>query len=168
MAAGSTYTPIATYTAPSNQADYTFTSIPSTYTDLVLVVAGQVSSNVSLALRINGDTATNYSTTELYGDGTNKGSTRATSDSQITVASIVAQINTGNQWVSTLHFMNYANTTTNKTVLMRTSAPATIVNAAVGLYRSTSAISSIKFMGYANTSGFTTGTTFTLYGITAA
>jgi hypothetical protein len=123
-----TYEPIATYTLPSNQANYTFTSIPATYTDLVLVAAGQVSSAVSIACQVNGDTANNYSVTELYGDGSSAGSTRNSSNAQVTIASIVAQINSGNQWISTLHFMNYANTTTNKTILANTSAPATIVN----------------------------------------
>ena len=35
MAAGSTYTPIATTTLGSNVASYTFSSIAGTYTDLV-------------------------------------------------------------------------------------------------------------------------------------
>jgi len=168
MPAGSTYSTIATTTLGSNQANYTFTSIPSTYTDLILVVAGQVSSNVSLAFQVNGDTGTNYSCTEIFGDGSTASSFRSSNNAQVTVASIGAQINSGSQWVSTLHFQNYSNTTTNKTILGRTSAAATGVNAIVGLYRSTSAISSIKFMGFNNASGFTTGTTFTLYGIAAA
>jgi hypothetical protein len=168
MAAGSTYTPIATTTLGSNTASYTFSSIPSIYTDLILVVAGQVSSNVSIACQVNGDTATNYSVTEIFGDGGTASSFRNSNNAQITVASIGAQINSGSQWVSTLHFQNYSNTTIYKTILGRTSAAATGVNAIVGLWRSTSAITSIKFMGYAGSSGFTTGTTFTLYGIAAA
>jgi len=168
MAAGSTYEPIATNTLGSNTASYTFSSIPSTYTDLILVVTGQVSSNVSLAIQVNGDTGTNYSVTELFGDATTPSSFRNSSNAQITVASIGAQINSGSQWVSTLHFQNYANATTYKIFLGRTSASATGVNAIAGLWRSTSAINSIKFMGYAGSSGFTTGTTFTLYGIAAA
>jgi hypothetical protein len=168
MPAGSTYSTIATTTLGSNQANYTFSSIPSTYTDLILVVAGQVSSNVSLAIQVNGDTGTNYSCTEIFGDGGTASSFRNSNNAQVTVASIGAQINSGSQWVSTLHFQNYSNTTTNKTILGRTSAAATGVNAIVGLYRSTSAINSIKFMGYAGASGFTTGTTFTLYGIASA
>jgi len=168
MPAGSTYEPIFTYTLPSNQANYTFSSIPSTYTDLILVVNGQVSSNVSLAIQINGDTGNSYSVTEMFGDGTTPSSFRQSNNAQITVASIGAQINSGSQWVSTLHFQNYSNSTTNKTILGRTSAAATGVNAIVALWRSNSAINSIKFMGYNNSSGFTTGTTLTLYGIAAA
>lgn len=171
MPAGSTYTPIATTTLGSNQASYTFTSISGSYTDLILVVSGQVSSNVSIACQVgNGsiDTGTNYSATEIFGDGTTASSFRNSNNAQITVASIGAQINSGSQWVSTLHFQNYSNSTTYKTILGRTSAPATGVNAIAGLWRSTSAINQIKILGYAGSSGFTTGTTFTLYGLAAA
>jgi hypothetical protein len=168
MAAGSTYEPIATNTLGSNTASYTFTSIPSTYTDLILVVNGQVSSNVTVACQVNGDTATNYSTTELFGDATAVSCFTNSNNAQIGIMGIGAQINSGSQWVSTLHFQNYSNSTTYKSVLGRTSATATGVNAIVGLWRSTSAITSIKILGYANASGFTTGTTFTLYGIAAA
>jgi hypothetical protein len=168
MAAGGTYEPIATNTLGSNTASHTFTSIPSTYTDLILVVAGQVSSNVSIACQVNGDTGTNYSTLEMFGDASTASSFNNSSNAQITVASIGAQIGSGSQWVSTLHFQNYANTTTYKNILGRTSATSTGVNAIVGLWNSTSAITSIKILGYANASGFTTGTIFTLYGIAAA
>jgi len=164
----STYTPIYAQTLSSNAANVTFSNIPTTYTDLVLVVSGQVSSAVSLACQINGNTSTNYSATELYGDGTNAGSARNSAENQITVSSIVAQIASGSQWVSTLHFQNYSNATTYKTVLARTSAPGTITTETIGLWRSLSPVTSIKFMGYANSSGFTSGTSFTLYGIKAA
>jgi hypothetical protein len=168
VAAGSTYEPIATTTLGSNAASYTFSSIAGTYTDLILVVNGQVSSNVTVACQVNGDTATNYSTTEIFSDGGTASSFRSSTNAQIAVMGIGAQVNSGSQWVSTLHFQNYSNSTTYKTVLGRTSATATGVNAIVGLWRSTSAITSIKILGYANASGFTTGTTFTLYGIAAA
>lgn len=168
MAAGSTYTPIATTTLGSNTASYTFSSISGSYTDLILIMSGQVSSNVTVACQVNGDTATNYSTTEIFGDGGTASSFRSSTNAHIAVMGIGAQVNSNNQWLSTLHFQNYSNNTTYKTVLGRTSASATGVNAIVSLWRSTSAITSIKILGYAGASGFTTGTTFTLYGIAAA
>jgi len=154
----------------SNAASVEFTSIPSTYTDLVIVINGQVSSAVSIACQVgNGsiDTGTNYSCTELFGDGTTVSAFRNSTNAQITVASIGAQISSGSQWVSTLNFQNYSNTTTYKPVLGRTSATPTGVNGIVALWRSTSAITSIKLLGYAGASGFTVGTTFSLYGIKA-
>jgi len=151
----------------SAAASVEFTSIPSTYTDLVVVINGQVSSNVTVSCQINGDTGTNYSTTELYADGSYINSFRSSTNAQIAVMGIGAQVNSGTQWVSTLNFQNYSNTTTYKTVLGKTAAPATGVNTIVGLWRSTSAINSIKLLGYAGASSFTVGTTFSLYGIKA-
>ena len=160
-----TYIPLQSVQLTANTANVVFSGIPQDYTDLILVFRGQVTSAVSLALQVNGDTATNYSITELAGDGS-----VATSSGNANVASMVissngAQIGTGTPWVSTLHFQDYKNTAKFKTVFMRTSAPGTITTANVGLWRSTAAINSIKIMGYADASGFTAGTTFDLYGI---
>lgn len=165
--ATNTYVALDLKTATSAVSSITFTSIPSTYTDLVVVVSGQVSSNVTVACQVNGDTSTNYSTTEMFGDVTAASSFRSSTNAQIAVMGIGAQVVSGSEWVSTLNFQNYANTTTYKTILGRTSAAGTGVNAIVGLWRSTSAISSITILGYAGASGFTTGTTFALYGIQA-
>jgi hypothetical protein len=63
--------------------------------------------------------------------------------------------------------MNYANTTTFKTVLSKATSPSTFVRRYVGLWRKTpEAINRI----YVFTDGdnFNIGTTFTLYGIKAA
>jgi hypothetical protein len=63
--------------------------------------------------------------------------------------------------------MNYANTTTYKTVLTRANAAASGVDASVGLWGSTAAITSITFdLPLVRT--ISTGSTFTLYGIKAA
>jgi hypothetical protein len=61
--------------------------------------------------------------------------------------------------------MNYANTSTYKTVLTR-SNKYDRVGAIVGLWRSTAAINSITLTAYSNT--YAIGSTFTLYGIAAA
>jgi hypothetical protein len=63
--------------------------------------------------------------------------------------------------------MNYSNTTTYKTVLLRSNNASAITVATVGLWRSTSAINTIKI--YADGAAvFSVGSTFTLYGIKAA
>ena len=57
MAAGSTYTPIATTTLGS-AGTITFSSIPSTYTDLVIVLNGngsRVAGTDDTGLRLNSD-----------------------------------------------------------------------------------------------------------------
>jgi len=158
MAAGSTYTPIATTTISSG-ANYTFTSIPSTYTDLVLV-CNMIDTAVNvLAFQLNSDTGSNYSSTRVYGTGSAAASSRDSSFTYIDLGTTSTSYGT-----SIINFENYANTTTYKTVLGRVSDPGNRVTAGVGLWRSTAAINSIKVYGGSNW----TGSKLTLYGIQAA
>jgi len=67
----STYEPIATTTLAAAAASYTFSSIPATYTDLVLISSCQVTNNNdAVRMQLNSDTAANYSNTQLAGNGT--------------------------------------------------------------------------------------------------
>ena len=167
MAAGSTYTPIASQTLGSAAASITFSSIPSTYTDLVLIYGGAGTAAGQIDLRVgNGsvDAGNNYSTTILYGDGTSAGSLRYSNAAQANIGYTDAS-----QTNNITHLMNYANTTTYKTILSRGSQPATSANARVSLWRSTSAINIITIYAGAGSGGtFIAGSTFTLYGIAAA
>ena len=62
------------------------------------------------------------------------------------------------------HFMNYANTTTYKTVLSRYNIASLGVEAGVSLWHNTSAITSLEV--WCNSPYYwVAGTTFTLYGI---
>jgi hypothetical protein len=157
-----TYEPIFTYTLPSAQTSYTFTSIPSTYTDLLIITAGSASSLSGVNLQFNSDTGSNYSRTVLYGTGSVAGSVRSSG---------VVQIGSGTfgttQSVSRINVMNYSNTTTYKTALCRSDSASDELTAIIGLWRSTSAITAIKVFTDASVN-FTTGSTFTLYGIKAA
>jgi hypothetical protein len=163
MAAGATYEPIATTTLGSAQSSITFTSIPGTYTDLVLVVAGTANGSGAY-LRFNSDTGTNYSFTRLNGNNANViGSYRAINQVNMEVGGIFLY-----QSNAILSIMNYANTTTYKTVVGRSNAlqsGAANYGASVGLWRSTSAITSVTYMADIN---MDIGCTFTLYGIAAA
>lgn len=159
----STYTPIATYTVPSAQVSYTFSSIPSTYTDLVVVVASSNSTNTDTYAQFNGDTGTNYSSTYLRGDGSNAYSGRRSNINRI----LIEENGTGTgQMVTRLMVQNYANSTTYKTMLTRADAASNGTSAVVGLWRNTAAITSILIGSDSGT--FNTGSTFTLYGIKAA
>ena len=169
MAAGSTYQAIATTTFTGSALSYSFSSIPSTYTDLVLVISAQVGSAASNAqMTFNGDSATNYSTTFLDGDGTSVTSSRSSSVAFATVGYIPA---TGNYDMALIHIQNYSNSTTYKTCLVRISAPTRgLSSALVNLWRSTAAITSLTLQAYGGGAyrTFAAGTTFTLYGIKAA
>ena len=172
MAAGPTYTPIATTTLGSNTTTVTLSSIPSIYTDLrVVIVPASSSGTNGIRMRINGDTGTNYSATYLSGTGSAANSGRTTSSANMSLSNYVGITTTLGEVIYTLDFMNYSNTTTYKTTLIRTNQAANGVEGNVGLWRSTSAINSLSFnintFG-SSTGDFITGSTFTLYGIAAA
>jgi hypothetical protein len=164
MAAGSTYTPIATQTLGSNTTTVTFSSIAGTYTDLILIVQGKDATTTdAFTIQLNGDTATNYSMTAMQGNGSSASSFRDSSQNFIQNMLVMDTTAVAN---GTFHFMNYANTTTYKTILCRGDLVDFATRTSVGLWRSTSAITSIAVkMG---SSQFATGSTFTLYGIAAA
>jgi len=167
MAAGNTYTQIASTTLGSASASVTFSSIAGTYTDLVLVTSINEPSTGTVFIQVgNGsvDTAANYSRTFIYGDGSSAVSSRSSNLNQL--YGIAAQT-TSNFAVGITQFMNYSNTTTNKTILFRSNNASAVTVASVGLWRSTSAINTIKI--YADGAAvFTAGSTFNLYSITAA
>ena len=156
----STYTPIATQTLGSATASVTFSSISGTYTDLLIVFNGTSTAGNSIYTRYNSDTANNYSFTYLYGNGTTASSGRTATTGNVYVCDVATS-----QTMATINVMNYSNTTTYKTSLNRGGPASTSTDASVGLWRNTSAITSVEV--YTN-STFTTGSTFTLYGIKAA
>jgi hypothetical protein len=159
--ATSTYTPIATTTLVSAASSYTFNSIPQTYTDLVIVINGFTSYSASAdayQLSFN-DGSTGLSITRLYGNGSS-----ASSDRYSTPYA---------GWISTargadvINIMNYANTTTYKTAITKSSSQGSypIAGATALLWQSTNAITSVTI---SDTSGnWQIGTTFSLYGIKA-
>jgi len=164
----STYEPIATNTLGATAATVTFSSIPATYTDLVLVTNATSTSGGSQSISIkvgNGsvDTGANYSATFLYGDGTSALSGRLSSANYLYTGRVTnTNISTG-----ITHFQNYSNTTTFKTVLSGGRNAAAITINLVNLWRSTSAIN-IMELGIDGGFSFASGSTFTLYGIKAA
>jgi hypothetical protein len=162
MAAGSTYTPIATYSASGSVATYTFSSIPSTYTDIIFVVKGSLAGADAAYLRFNGDTTSNYTRIYVYGSGTGTGSGSIASETGIAFSMGTDQGNT------ILHIFNYANTTTKKSVVLRNDYLSNAAVKTVGMWQtSNTAISSIS-LTTASGNNFTSGTMLTLYGIAAA
>ena len=167
MAASSTYTPIATTTLGSAAASYTFSSIPSTYTDIVLVASATPSTSAYLGyIVLNGDSGSNYSETLLYGTGSVAGSNRESNRTKGYVGNWTTANATSSPTVYQIHFQNYSNTTTYKTFISRSADAGTETNAVVNLWRSTAAINSIGFS--VNSGNIAAGSTFTLYGIQSA
>jgi len=168
MAAGATYTPIATQTLSSNQNTVTFSSISGIYTDLVLIATRKYS-NVGTGaentfIRFNSDSGANYNTTYLI-NGPGAG--------LINNANSLYTSAGGNEVVQRFsvdvwNFMNYSNTTTYKTSMLRMHVGTTnMLQEWIGIWNNTSAINRIDIIG-SGSATFAIGSTFTLYGIAAA
>lgn len=165
-----TYDKINSNTLSTSATDVTFSSIPGTYTDLVIVMSVFTSSDgESPQFQFNSDTATNYSTTFVEGNGSSAASYRFSSRGNLETSYNIGGNSTSPSPIIT-HINNYSNSTTHKTVLTRWNSASggtyPGVNATVGLWRSTAAITSIKI--YPGAGNFNSGSTFTLYGIKAA
>jgi hypothetical protein len=174
-----TYEPISTTTVSGTSTySVTFSSIPSTYTDLVVVANSYWSNQDAVGLTFNGDTGANYSVTQLVStSGDSITSDRQTAKNNIFVGRFGTNVADGTNTANPLTYgtvlinvLNYANTTTNKTALSKISnysRPPYSTGITVGLWRSTAAITSLTI----TTDGVSyimAGSTFTLYGIKAA
>lgn len=171
MPAQSTYTPIATATSTTN-INFTFTSIPQGYTDLVIAghVRGVNGGSVEyLLIKVNALTAT-QSFTQLGSDGASASSTR--NSPSITGGWGYGGLMPGGTATSgiygsvNINILNYSNTSTLKTVLSRMAADASgsgVTQYVANLANTTSAVTSVQVQGSNGTVG-----TLTLYGILAA
>jgi hypothetical protein len=175
MPAGATYEKIASVTLTIAGANITFESIPSTFTDLRLVIVGkcEVSATNSMAVRVNGDQALNYYMGNYYGNGTTvSASSRSGTDKFVylnystnlpTAASTFA--------LGIVDFYSYAGSQY-KTFLAQVSADYNSSGSEVvrtsALWKSTSAITSVTICGDGVNKAYSVGSVFSLYGIAKA
>jgi hypothetical protein len=169
MSANNVYCAMVPIASGSVESFSGFTNIPTTYQDLYVV--GSVLSDAtrtatSLWLRLNNDSATNYSVTQIDGDGSNASSSRAANN---TIIGLNFNLTSGIPGIFEMWILNYANTSTFKTVLIRSANDKNgsgTTSLMVGLYRTTSAINAINLL-YPGGNSQTANTTATLYGIRA-
>lgn len=176
-----TYEPLVSASLSSAGTSITVSSIPTTgYTDLVVVInhLAYYASGTYLTggLQVgNGsiDTATNYSNTYLYGDGTTAGSSYTNTNAYVRYIDIPATpTDNGSRGSVIINIMNYANTSYKKTMLIRSnsvqsSTGTNMLRTFSATWQGTSAINTIKFTNIDGTN-FYAGTTIAVYGIKAA
>ena len=153
----STYVALATASVTAD-ASVTFSSIPATYRDLVLVYGGAASAVGNLSIRLNGDTGSNYFHVRMYAVSGGYGS-----DSYTGARAENGGTTTG-QGVTTINIMDYSATDKHKTILSRLSWAGTGLFAHANRWADTSAVTSIEV--YNGDTGTLTGT-ISLYGIEA-
>lgn len=165
-----TYEPIATTTLGSSAATIDFSSIPSTYTDLRMIISGVSNSNDNIFYRFNGVTGASYSRTMLSGSGSATSSAAATNQNFGRLTSFGFPNSTAGDHITIWEIMNYSNATTYKTSLSRSNRTSNGLDLIVNLFMSTSAITSISIATntFTGSSNWQSGTTVTLYGIKAA
>jgi hypothetical protein len=153
-----TYTPLATVTLGSSAASVTFSSIPATYRDLILV--GQFtgsSAAAALNLRFNSDTG-NYTGVQAFFSGA--------VGSNTTTSQTLSAIYGANITFATANIMDYSATDKHKTTLTRSG---NVGNSEVAMaafrWASTAAVTTIGLVPAAGT--ISAGSTFNLYGIVA-
>lgn len=165
--ATATKIPLASVTLSANTASVTFGSISQSYTDLIIIANAQMTTNSdALRVQFNGDTGSNYSGTQLYGDGSNALSNRQTSQTGFRLSN--GAPNSGSAYGPSIsHIMSYSNTTTYKSALSRTgngSSGNPYSGAFVCLWRSTAAITSLLIYPE-NGGNILSGSKIDIYGV---
>ena len=157
-----TYTPLATITLASAVSSVTFSSIPATYRDLVLV--SQVAQNTTGirqgVLRPNNDSLNGAI---VYMDGSGSVASAGT-DTKLGTFYLASGPAANTPVTAITQLMDYSATDKHKTILNRSGSSFDPVSAYVGRWASTSAITSLVLVS--NQGGnFSIGSTFNLYGI---
>lgn len=166
----STYTLISSQVLASSAASVTFSSIPATYTDLVLRYSARndaASIATNLLVSYNGSSSS-FSSTLLYGDGASAASTRLTNNTNAAISvSASATTNTfanGEFYVPNYSSANYKSYSSNS--VSENNATTAYVWISAGLWSNTAAITSMTLS--LSGSNFVQYSSFYLYGISNA
>jgi hypothetical protein len=150
-----TYTPLATVTLGSSAASVTFSSIPATYRDLILVYTGLLSvGDENVLLNVNG-TGTTGTRVFMFGSGSTATSGTATT---LTIGFPGGALSS-----TILQIFDYSATDKHKTMLFRGNNTNSGVSAQAQRWANTAAITSLAFSPAAGT--FNSASTFNLYGV---
>ena len=168
-----TYTLISSNVLSSSVASVTFSSIPATYTDLVLRYSARSDGNPGkITVAFNG-TSSGFS--DLYLQGAGTGGTASASETALAAfnfySGIVRSTYTANTFSSAeLYIPNYTvaqnKPTSSFAVTENNSASAAVIQATAGLWSNTAAITSIEIAVPSN--NMVSGSSFYLYGISNA
>jgi hypothetical protein len=164
--------PIVSIVGDGTQSGYVFNNIPQGYQDLMVVATVLATGSTSNYYGFSINDRANWSRTTLYGNGSSSLSNRTTSQNQLFLQAGNNGIptNGANPITSIIHILNYANTTTLKTVLSRTSFDQNgsgEVNLTASLHYSTAATTSVSIQTDNGGTYLTPATRISIYGIKA-
>ena len=166
-----TYILISSNVLTTNTVSYTFTSIPQTYTDLLVKLSlnDGGGSTDRFHLVINNDTGSYYSKQQLQGDGASPTAARTSAQAFLNFGSNSVPATANFFSNDEIYIPNYTLAATHP---MRSFAVGernqieTFINANAGHYNSATAITSLTIESPYN--GFDSGSSFYLYGISNA
>lgn len=162
-----TYEQIASNTLSSSTATVTFSSIPQTYTDIVVITKLLAATAGDIRLNFNNDTANNYNRVILSGDTTTTYNSSAYSQAFARFNYASALRTTEPYSMYFLEINQYRNPNMNKAIYSRGGRPGEGNDYMVNMWNSTAAINRIDFsMDFSRS--FAAGSYFALYGISAA
>ena len=160
----STYRPLATVTLGSSASSVTFSSIPATYRDLILVFDGTTTDAADFRLRLNNDSGSNYSYVLMGGRAA--GTTSAAGSSQTVMYPVLGTSIAGQRINYIAQVMDYSATDKHKTVLFRDNGNnAIFVAASAQRWANTGAVTQLNL--FLTTSTYAAGCTISLYGVIA-
>ena len=154
-----TYDLIASNVLTSSASSVTFSSLPQTYRDLVVV--GSFSSGAtatSILLRYNNDSGSNYYRVSMFGTGSSTGSVTATDTGNIFGFSSTSSSDAS---IMVNQIFDYSATDKHKTTLSRRNYSIVVADAT--RWASTSAITSIVAVG--ESANIPAGSSIYIYGI---
>lgn len=155
----STYTAISSV-SNNSVSSITFSNIPSTYTELCLVLSGFNTSLSSLSMLINNISTTSYGWVRLFGSGTgNAGLTQGYASN----AGLFGVIDSG-QGFTEIWFPGYKDTVNNKGYVAKSYTQQGWTGVWAGNVDTTAAITSINLFSAPNPGA---GSVATLYGVLA-
>jgi hypothetical protein len=151
----------------------TFSSIPSTYTDLCLKLSLRSSNTAgpydSVRILLNGN-ASNVLQMDVYGTGSAVGSEALGSPENNTISYTSNANNTANTFGNLyIYIANYASTSYTKAIfsdgVAETNSASSLATLTAGLWNSTSAINSVQVTPYSGSYTFTQYSSASLHGI---
>jgi hypothetical protein len=163
-----TYSLISSNVLSSSAASVTFSSIPATFTDLVLRMSVASTGVIDGIFRFNGSSATNYSRTYMQGTGSTTSSSRSSNSTNIGLQDLYRNNgSTSNTFSSSEIYIPSYTVSQSKPISAvladesnNTTADMTLI---AGLFRDNTAISSFSIAP--NSGNFSAGSSFYLYGI---
>lgn len=156
-----TYTAIATTTLTTTASSITFNSIPSTYTELCLVISGKFNTLASSWIRFNGSN-TGYTGGRQY--ATTSTTSLASSQFGASPEAIAGVLTDGGDGIQEIWIPGYKDTNNRKGYFSKVQANYDWIGLWWGSWSTTSAITSIELGGNGT---YQIGTTATIFGVLA-